>query len=408
MATSKEIESVLGSTEYALKGSTYTVYTNDDRVPFLKKLADKIKGARYSPSGGSSVGEVRFTNFKILAKKPKSGGGAGSGAGAYVTALAESGQCYYCAAAWYGKDFNDSTLRSTAKYVEADITVEEVIKNLPDHWVDSCASSAKVLKSYLGSKRFRFHRGSRLVKQLSDLFNDINRRQKYFSNINKWSPADIWMVADGAKVTLDFEDFNGLNAYLLKAAKAKEFIGVSLKQASNPTITQINYNKERHTYKYMDATLGKRDFFDSKDVYIFFDEGEIQFRGFPTWQGEIKGKTANHGKVSGGPVKSIVEKHISDKLDTQSVIESYIKTKNKNFYKKFHDYYKKVQSKAVSFDEFFQIVSKKDLNWQSSKYLGTQLVYVMKTSKNRQIILSSLINYAKSQSDFSAPHLKVH
>lgn len=407
MANSKEIESAIGSTEYTIKGNTYVVYTNDDRVPYLKKIAAVIKGARYSPTGASSVGEVRFQNFKILAKKPK-GGGAGSGAGAYVTALAESGQCYYCAAAWYGKDFNDSTLRSTAKYVEADITVEEVIKNLPDHWIDSCTSSAKVLKSYFGAKRFRFHRGSRLVKQVTDLFNDINKRQKYFSNINKWSPADIWMIADGAKVDLNFEDFNGLNAYLLKAAKAKEFIGVSLKQASNPTITQVNYNKDRHAYKYIDATLGKRDFFDSKDVYLFFDEGEIQFRGFPTWQGEIKGKTANHGKVSGGPVKSIVEKYVNEKLDTQQVIEGYIKTKNKNFYKKFYDYYSKLVGKAIKYEEFFQIVSKKDLNWQSSKYLGTQLVYVMKTSKNRQIILSSLINYAKSQSDFSAPHLKVH
>lgn len=407
MANSKEIESVLGSNEYALKGNTYVVYTNDDRVPYLKKLADRIKGARYSPTGASSVGEVRFQNFKVLAKKPK-GSGGGSGAGAYVTALAESGQCYYCAAAWYGKDFTDATLRNTAKYVEADIGVEEVIKNLPDHWIDSCASSAKVLKSYLGSKRFRFHRGSLLVKQLVDVFNVLNKRQKFFSNINKWSPADIWLVSEGTKLTFDFEDFNGLNAFLLKSAKSKDFIGVSLKQAKNPSITQVNYNKDRHAYKYLDATLGKRDFFESKDVYLFFDEGEIQFRGFPTWQGEIKGKTANHGKVSGGPVKNIVEKFVNEKLDTQQVIEGYIKTKNKNFYKKFYEYYSKLVTKGVKFDEFFQIVSKKDLNWQSSKYLGTQLVYVMKTSRNRQIILSSIINYAKSQSDFSAPHLKVH
>ena len=62
----------------------------------------------------------------------------------------------------------------------------------------------------------------------------------------------------------------------------------------------------------------------------------------------------------------------------------------------------------MTLDAFTGIVSKKDINWQSSKFLGTQLVYVMKTDKNRQVVLSSIIKYAKSQSDFSAPHVKVH
>lgn len=404
---SKEIESALEGTEYSLKGSTYTVFTTEDRSPYLKSLATSIKGAKYSPTGASSAGEIKFGGYKIIAKKPK-GTGGGSGAGAYMTSLAECGQCYYCAAAWYGKDFTEQTLRNTAKYVDANIGVEEVIKNLPDHWITSCIKSALALRSYFGGKKYRFHRGSSLVNSIGTNFGEINKKQRFFSNINKWTPADIWMVATDANVAFNFEDFNGINAYLLKMAKKKDLIGVSLKQTSSPSVSQINYEKDRHPYKYIDATLGKRDFFESKDVYLFFDEGEIQFRGFPTWQGEIKGKTANHGKVSGGPVKAIVEKFVSEKLDTQNLIESYIRSKNKNFYKKFYDYYVKLLGKKTSFDEFFNIVSKKDTNWQSSKYLGTQLVYVMKNSRNRQVILSSIINYAKSQSDFSAPHIKVH
>lgn len=404
---SQEIESALSGAEFQLKGSTYTVYTTEDRVPYLKKIASSIRGAKYSPTGASSAGEVRLGSFKLVAKKPK-GSGGGSGAGAYVTAVAECGQCYYCAAAWYGRDFNESTLRSTAKWVEANIGVEEVIKNLPDHWITSCTESAKVLKNHYGGTKFKFHRGSRLVDSIGINFGEINKKQRLFSNINKWTPADIWMVSTSAKITFNFEDFNGINAYLLKMAKSKDLIGVSLKQTSSPTVTLINFNKNRHAYKYLDATLGKRDFFESKDVYLFFDEGEIQFRGFPTWQGEIKGKTANHGKVSGGPVKAIVENYTKERLDSQQVIESQIKAKNKNFYKKFYDYYVKLVGKKMTLDAFTGIVSKKDINWQSSKFLGTQLVYVMKTDKNRQVVLSSIINYAKSQSDFSAPHVKVH
>ena len=42
------------------------------------------------------------------------------------------------------------------------------------------------------------------------------------------------------------------------------------------------------------------DYFRSKDVYIFGAGGlEIQFRTFPAFQGEIIGKEAKHGKISG-------------------------------------------------------------------------------------------------------------
>lgn len=409
--TKNELVEKLSSLGYETeeKGSTIIVYTEDDRTSVLKSIEKQIKGSKYLQSSSkSSKGEVKISAFSIIAKKPK-GGGAGSGAGAYITSLAESAQCFYCAAAWYGTDFSDKTLRQTAKYTDTPgVTVDQVIKELPEHWVESCVISAKALKGKFGSQRLYFHRGSSFVNSIVANFNSINKNEKFFSNINKWSPADIYMVTEkGLKQSFNFEDFNGINAFLLKSAKSKDIIGVSLKQTKSASIRLINFYRDPHSYQYKDYTLGKRGFFDSKDVYIYYDGGEIQFRGFPTWQGEIKGKTANHGKVSGGPLKTIIDRNSTTvKLDTQLIVESQIKRKDKNFYKKFYEYFKSLGQK-MKYEDFVQMVSSQDLNWQSSKYLGTQLIYIMETGRKKQLILSSIINYAKSQSEYSAPHVKV-
>ena len=412
--TKEELRKSLESYQTEEKGNTFTVFTTEDRVELLKKIAKSLK-AIYNPTGKSSVGNVKAGSFTILAKRPK-GESGGSGAGTYMTAVAESAQCYYCAASWYGKDFSDKTLRSTAKYVRADISVDEVIKNLSEQWIDSCVKTAQALKSRYGTRKYIFHRGSSLVDQLTNNFNEINRSQKLklFSNINKWSPADIYMMEtkEEGKISFNFKDLNGLNSYITKKAKEGSFIGVSLKQTKSATLTEVNFNAKRPSYAYVDSTLGKKGYFEAKDVFVFFDEyggtGSIQFRGFPVWQGEIKGKTANHGKISGGPIKTIVDKYSAKKLSSQAVIESKIKTKNKQFYKDFYEEYKKgVGKSAVSYDNFFKTVSVKDINWQSSKYLGTELINILKNSKNRQLILSSFINYAKSQSEESATYIKV-
>jgi hypothetical protein len=390
--------------KFEVSGNKIKVLTSEDRMAVLEKIKSLTKGTRVSE--GSSIGSIALGAIKILVK-PSRTSHAGSGAGAYITSLAESAQCYYCAAAWYNNDFSEKSLRAAAKYVQATASIDQVLKELPDNWVESCTKSATVLYGQFGTKRYTFHRGSAYVQKINTNFMMINREQSMFSNINKWSPADIWMVSDKAnKVAFDFEDFNTINAFLLKMAKNKELLGVSLKQTNSAIVRRINFTGETHSYKFMEATVGKKGFFESKDIYLFYDGGEIQFRGFPTWQGEIKGKTANHGKISGGPTKAIVDRYSPMKLDSQAQVEAAIKRKDKNFYKKFHDLYQKTVGK-IKYDDFVAQVSNKDVNWQSSKYLGTQLVYIMNTNKKRQIILSEFINYAKSQSSLSAPHIKV-
>ena len=46
-------------------------------------------------------------------------------------------------------------------------------------------------------------------------------------------------------------------------------------------MTQNNFKKPFKEPKFTKTSLGKRDYFKSKDGYIFFNGGEIQFRTFP-------------------------------------------------------------------------------------------------------------------------------
>jgi hypothetical protein len=394
--------------EYVIKGATFVVMTTDDRTATLQAINKAIKGSIFvKVSSRSSKGEIKVTGLSIIVKAP-TGGSSGSGAGAYITALAESAQCYYCAAAWYGGDFTDATLRKTAKYCDTPgVTVEQVIKELPDNWIESCSKTATSLYSKFSGGKFSFHRGSSFVGGVSSTFNRINKVYKEFPNINKWSPADIYMVSSkGVDESLDYETFDTFNNFLLKKIKSKDIVGVSLKQTKVAYVKEMNFTKNRNSNTYKGWTLGKRSYFDSKDVYILYDDGEIQFRGFPTWQGEIKGKTANHGKISGGPVKSLVQKLTRKNINTQQEILGKIKRKDAKFYSEWFSYVNALQ-KGYKKDAFIEQAASMDPFWQSSKFLGTQLIYVMEESGKQQQILSAMINYASSQSDLSAPYIKV-
>ena len=85
--------------------------------------------------------------------------------------------------------------------VKVDASWEE-IQNLSDDWVVSSISVAKGLYKALGRNTYSFHRGSEFVDMIGDLFKNIG--QTYFSDINKWTPADIWMVQDTKLSNYDF------------------------------------------------------------------------------------------------------------------------------------------------------------------------------------------------------------
>ena len=409
----QDIESALATSgyDYEDKGNSLVVKTDENRIDALKKLASLLNGEYKPQSSYSSVGHTQVGKFRIIVKPMRSGG---SGAGAAATALGESAQCLYCAAKWYANgDYSTEGLTKAAKYVMTTSSLQDMLTKLPEAWRDSCIASAEALHRRYGNKDYIFHRGSSLVDSIEGEFGRLNKEFRKFSNVNKWTPADIWMVQKGYSPSLgSYPGFVEFNAYLLREANDKKLIGVSLKLTKNASVKEINFTKDRSTYKYTGYTVGKRGYYDSKDVYMMYDGGEIQFRGFPTWQGEIKGKFANHGKISGGPIKEILSwYHETAHIPAQKTVDAKVVKKDPDFYSDFYNTYASVMNnmrqRPDDFKTFYKKVSAKDKNWQTSKYFGTLFIDTANSAGVLDDIVSDIMNYAASQSRLSAPFIKV-
>jgi len=146
---------------------------------------------------------VKITDIK---KTKEFGGGGGSGAGADITKLAESAQCLYSALVFYvfskqiklDEPITLEQFKKASKHIVTDENLDNMINNLPDDWVKSSILGANKLYEKYGSlkssKNFIFHRGSSTVDQIEGSFKRINRSENAFGNINKWSPADIYII----------------------------------------------------------------------------------------------------------------------------------------------------------------------------------------------------------------------
>jgi hypothetical protein len=374
-----------------------------DRVGALQDLATKFRG-KYNPAGGSSsIGRTELPGGVKLNAKPK---GGGSGAGSDVTAAAESLQCLYCALHFNGEPFVFRNLGKVRRYFKVDAKLK-AMEALPEDWYLSCMTTAKILKQKFPRGKYQFHRGSRWVSTLENHWKKLNRDEKLFSNLNKWSPADIYMVSPtGANI--DFTKANNileLNNMMLDAINNGDVIGVSLKKVgSSGTYSLKNVTDERPTYKYEGVTIGKKGFFNSQDSYLRYEGGEIQFRKFgSTWQGEIKGKTANMGKISGGPINALMAKN-----GIVLIPQADVKEKNDELMDKFFDYYKHFKG-DLDRKTFEAAVAGQDFNWWVSKFLSAQLAYEIDkaSSATQEKIVSAMLSYASSQSDLSGPYAKV-
>ena len=435
MLSIKELNEVLSSAGYSnikVTGTTVVIYVgkeqNKQRAGLTKDLSKKIKGSKYeSASKLSSSGHVEYNSFKIVFKVE---GGGGSGAGSGVTDVGESAQCYYCAAAWYGEgDFSSDAIRNLANHVQATMSAEDILSKIGQDWRVSCISTARKLyanyHTQFGRKKLIFHRGSSFVNKISSNFSAIAKIDKSFTQINKWSPADIYITTlEGMNTNWNFTTFQEMNAFLLKSINDGNILPVSLKKSPNATLSEINFTKTRNVYRKNGTTVGKKDFFNSKDGYIFYtsekSSGEIQFRSSlgSTWQGEIKGKNANHGKISGGPLRLEIQNFFKTQLSTQTEIASRVGPVGKRkstspFYKsKFYPLYKSVVqdegTKALPYNDWYELIKSKPPDWVTSKYLSCEIIDVFNkgTQIQQNTFLTKIINYAKSESTLSAPYVK--
>ena len=391
-------------------GNTVTLkYDPNLEKAVLDADIDKMKSIGLTTHDGKSLA------WGKLKKSTEFGGGtAGSGGGASGTKTAESAQCVYLQAIWNNPktDFNDAELSSAYSQVYVDEVLDKIL-DLTDEWKKSSQLIAKALYRGLGKRPYTFHRGSdRFVKNVIEAsFKKAD--DPFFPDINKWNPADIWVVDETSLSKYDFDSVEGLpylNELMLKAYQARDIVGVSLKKTDRPKLQSINYRKPLADPQFSKSVYAKRDYFKSKDVYIFGKGGlEIQFRTFPAFQGEIIGKTAKHGKISGdggpnGPIGVVMKEIGADPIPARKEVTTMIRRERDKFFELFYGEYVRSGGK-VSKEEFIGNYKGKDTGYLESKYLGTLMLNNIKGREQK--FLSLAFAYAKSSvKGKSCVHLK--
>jgi len=381
--------------------------------------------------------ESSFPVTKIELKKSKSvikliykkGAGGGSGAGAAVTKLAESAQALYAALAFNvlkrqitNKDLTKENFKKALETADTDEKFEKLINDLPDDWIESSISGANALyKKYGGKGKYTFHRGSKLVETIEKIFTTINRQERAFGNLNKWSPADIYMIADKSAIRDISEEktLKGLNEKMFECIQKNTVIGVSLKKNETGTAKLSEKNFPTDSKITTASFRGTSTNLDAMDGYIKWGlavSEKIQFRSFggetslTGWQGEIKGASANQGKVSLGPLNYILKRHgfkeLPSSLESARLAEQNSDKHAEDIAKMMVEY-KLIKSSEVS--AMAKTIQTKSNKYRYSKYLVLKLLLEMeRASKDKaDEVVKDIYLYASSQASFSAPYIKL-
>lgn len=413
------LEKIMKGDPFDLKGSDSSVVIDPDKsteaIEALKKkeyIAFKgASGIKFITDDGKSI------TIGKLFKSAEFGGGKGSGGGSKNTRVQESGMALVCAIAWRNKkaitesDLTDENINEGYNNCDVDATVEEITEFLKNEksWMHTFISSANLLLASFYNPSFRFHRGSKFEKVIYNAYKQAKKEAEITMNNDKWNPADIWLV-DSSLENFEFPtNLTKLNGILVDLFSSKKLVGVSLKKATKtPSVKVIGLSEsdyQGHTYEGYDMRK------TNNNLKLLYDGGSMTFRNFrfgTNYAGEIDGKTAQHGKLGLGPINDNLKLNGLELLPSSKDIADKFNEGDKEVVKNFKNLFLKYieGSKNEDFDE---IMSTKDMNYKSSKYLSLKLLDIIESaSKNVQDeLVSDMLRYASSMSKLSSVHVKV-
>ena len=274
----------------------------------------------------------------------------------------------------------------------------------------------------MGLNQMVFHRGSSAVEAIEKQFKILNKLAgKPFSNINKFTPADIWLIGkvDVASDMKKISSLEDLRNYFKHHFNAGNIIGVSLKKIDKEQVPWAIYNDGEVTpakFTNIEISTSNKLFRDSMDVYMNFEyngSGRCQFRSFSGkasgWQGEIKGKTSAGGKIGGGVVQAMSKKYLKQELTSPGDVTKMVKSMDDKFIERFWFLIEESGVYNTPKEEFLKKVKSIDEKYIYSKFLGLELNYILRNSTSSQCdtFVRELIGYASSNTSDSAIFIKL-
>ena len=412
------LEKIIKKQAFELKNGEKIVIDIEKSSTAIKNLKDK----NYSSfgKGAKILVDTKDNTYSLSAfkKTPEFGSGKGMGGGAASTAIQESSQSVVNAIAYNiekgqitPEDLTEENIKEAYKFSDISSSLEEVldyIKNQPS-WTNTFISTANILLSNFSNSSFQQHRESSFVNSIYEAYKAAKKESGISMQSDKWSPADIWMVDTSILSTKFPTDLKELNALLVDLYAENKLIGVSLKktgkEAKLGTYNLSEEDKEGYTYTNSDSRP------TNNNTAIVYSDGVITFRTFnfaSNFAGEIKGKTASHGKIGQGAINDILRENNLSLLPSPKDIQSKFKSKDKDLLDDFYSSYNRIVE-GISEEEFNSIVDNKDLNWLVSKYLSTKLASIIETQEQstQNEIISDMIRYASSATKSSSVFAKV-
>ncbi len=368
--------------------------------------------------GGSEIVTFDMKRVRIIYKLKDN---RGSGGGADDTRRNESAQALYAAIAFGLKrkitinDINGINVKKFSDKFVIDENVNIILDELPDEWIESSLLGANKLYEKFKKGKYIFHRGSKQVDLINDIFSKVKKLEKFRMDINKWNPSDIWMISEG----FDFKQLSkektilGLNQVIQDKLEDESLIGVSLKRiVGSASISPKNVFKDMKTTRtYKGYEYSKK----SIDGYILLSGGtKIQYRSFGAgtgltgFQGEVKGANANQGKISLGPTNMILRNHGVTQIPTNAAdrVRRSPDLVFNDISIGLKKYAKMNATEIAKLAVDNKIVTPKFLY---SKLQVTELITILESldSKTRDQVVEDLYLYASSQSKYSSAYYKL-
>lgn len=398
-------------------GSTVTIdkEKSQEGIDLLKQDNYKALGGRNRYFIDTKGNEHSLSSFK---KTEEFGSGAGSGGGSVNTSIQESSQSVVNAISFNIKqglisdsDLNVDNIQKALSFCDISNSLEEVTDFIlnQNSWGNTFIETANILFKNYPNSNYEQHRGSQFVDKIYNAFKIAKKEKGLSMQSDKWNPADIWMV-DKSILNIDFPtNIQELNGTLANLYSDNLLVGVSLKKTGKEAkISTYNIGEEeKEGYQY----VGYETKPSNNNVIIEYSDGKITFRTFnfaTNFAGEIKGKTAAHGKIGQGPINDVLSQNNLPTLIPPKEIQEKIKNKDKEFYQDYYNIYNQILEDIDS-ENFNDYMREKDMNYLVSKYLSLKLTSIIQNQDKsvQNEVISDIIRYASSSTKSSSVFVKI-